>query len=230
MNQLSETSQVQQHALPDEWVERIFVRMENFYLSLWKDRFGTIPRDRVKQAWAEELAGYTAIEIKRGLDTCKTNKFPPTLPEFLSYCRPPTDTKAEWAEACEQMRIRLQGNGADKWSRHEVYWAAVAIGQYDLNAHAWEQIKTRWGNAIADAKHDEIPAYRAQLPAPGQQSISREDAKARAAELGVIVKSGPGQYKQWAVKILDRVKGGEKVNYRAEQLERECLEEAGIAT
>ena len=85
---LNTTSPDSVPALPEEWIERIFQRMENFYLSLWKDRFGEIPRERVKRPWAEELAGYSAAEIKRGLDVCRTLKFPPTLPEFLSACRP----------------------------------------------------------------------------------------------------------------------------------------------
>lgn len=229
MNQLSAISQEPPPALADEWVERIFQRMENFYLSLWKDRFGTIPRDRVKQAWAEELAGYTAIEIKRGLDTCKTNKFPPSLPEFLNACRPQADTKSDWAEACEQMRIRLQGHGADVWSRPQVYWAAVLIGWHDLNLTPWEQIKQRWANALEKSRSDPIPEYLAQLPAPGQQSISREEAAKRVAELGVIVKRGVGPYKQWAVKIMDRVKRKESVPFAAEKLARECLAESGVA-
>lgn len=161
-------------ALPETWVERIFQRMENYYLGKWIDGFGGIPRERVKQAWAEELADFTAEELKRGLDACKTKIWPPTLPEFMTLCRPPVDTKAEWAEACEQMRIRHQGHGEDKWSRPEVYWAAVKIGQYDLNQFTWEQMRARWERALDEAKSDPIPEYLAALPTPGHYTTPEE--------------------------------------------------------
>ena len=202
--------------------------MENFYLSLWKDRFGDIPRERVKRAWAEELAGYSAAEIKRGLDTCRTMKFPPTLPEFLTACRPVMDARTEWAEACEQMRIRLEGKGGDVWSRPGVYWAAVAIGWYDLNSTAWEQIKTRWANALANAKPDAIPEYRAALPAPGKQAVTREEAGDRVSELRNMVggASLPGTTKAgtaWAHSLMAREAAGEQVDAIAAQFWREAL-------
>lgn len=174
-------------ALPDEWAERIFQRLENFYMAKWVDSFGSIPRERVKQAWAEELAGYSSTEIKRGLDACRTKPWPPTLPEFLVMCRPVLDAKTEWAEACEQMRIRLQGQGGDTWTRPEVYWAAVSIGWYDLNSTAWEQIRTRWTNALTHANPHPIPEYLAALPAPGKHSMSREEADKCLANLRAMV-------------------------------------------
>lgn len=177
-------------ALPDEWAERIFQRLENFYLVKWVDSFGSIPRERVKQAWAEELAGYSAQEIKRGLDACKTKPWPPTLPEFLVMCRPVMDAKTEWAEACEQMRIRLDGKGGDVWTRPQVYWAAVKIGWYDLNNTAWEMIRARWVSALESAKADPIPEYRAALPAPGKHTMSREEAEATLAKLKAMVSTG----------------------------------------
>ena len=216
--------------LPDGWIEYIFNWMEKRYLNKWRDGLGSIPRQEMKDAWAEDLSDCTGEQLKIGLETCKLKSkvFPPTSLEFLDYCRPQSDTKSEWAEACEQMRIRLQGHGADVWSRPQVYWAAVAIGWYDLNLLTWEQIKTRWDKALTAAKADAIPEYLAQLPAPGQQSISKEEATKRVKELGVIVKKA-GEHKKWAVKILDRVSIGETVHYQAEKLAVECLNESGIA-
>lgn len=170
------TSQRNQPALPDEWIERIFQRMENFYLNLWTDRFNGIPRERVKRAWADELGGFTAPEIKAGLERCRSMKFPPSLPEFLLACRPQANPQTEWLEAIDQMRIRLQGTGMDKWSRPAVYWAAVAIGWHDLNEAPWDRIKTRWQAAIENARHDVIPEYRLALPEPGQATTTREAA------------------------------------------------------
>lgn len=216
--------------LPDEWIEYIFVWMEKRYLNKWRDSFGAIPREEMKGAWAEDLVECSGNDLRNGLSVCKqkSKTFPPTSLEFLDYCRPQADTKSDWAEACEQMRIRLQGHGADIWSRPQVYWAAVAIGWHDLNLTPWEQIKQRWANALGKARSDPIPEYLAQLPAPGQQSISREEATKRVKELGVIVKRDVGEYKQWAVKIMDRVKRKESVPFAAEKLARECLAESGV--
>lgn len=215
-------------SIPEEWIERIFQRMENYYMSLWKDRFGSIPRERVKQAWAEELADYSAIEIKRGLDTCKTMKFPPTLPEFLTSCRPVIDAKTEWAEACEQMRIRLEGRGADVWSRPHVYWAAVSIGWYDLNSTSWDQIRTRWVNALTNAKEESIPEYCAALPSPGKQVVTRTEAADRMGELLNMVGNVilPGTTKagtKWAYTLMEREANGESLNIIASKYWREAL-------
>jgi hypothetical protein len=139
------------------WVERLFERFASMYgakfLDLWRD----MDIARVKDAWAEELAGLTVDEIKTGLAAMKTKPWPPTLPEFIVLCRPPRDARADWAEAVEQMRVRLKGQGGDRWSRPQVYWAAVAIGLHDLNQHTWEQIRARWENALASAKTDAVP-------------------------------------------------------------------------
>jgi len=227
MTALSATSQQTVPALPDVWAERIFQRLENFYMAKWVDSFGSIPRERVKQAWAKELAGYEATEIKRGLDACRTKPWPPTLPEFLVMCRPVLDAKTEWAEACEQMRIRLEGNGADVWSRSGVYWAAVSIGWYDLNSTAWEQIKTRWTNALMNAKANPIPEYMAALPAPGKATVTKADAVDRMAEIKTAIAAAlPGTTKagtQWAYRLMEREAAGEQVDSLAVISWREAL-------
>lgn len=226
MNELTNaTSPNTVPALPDEWAERLFQRLENFYGAKWVDSLGGISRERVKQAWAEELAEYSGIEIKRGLDACKSRQWPPTLPEFLMACRPVLDAKTEWAEACEQMRIRLEGNGQDRWTRPQVYWAAVSIGAFDLNNTSWDQISARWKAAVATAKTDPIPEYRAALPAPGRHSVTREEAKDRMAEIRDAV-AAVGTTKagtKWAFALMEREANGESITHVAAQSWREVL-------
>ena len=77
-------------ALPDEWSERIFMRMENFYGAKWVNSLGGIERERVREAWGEELFGFSANEISRGIEACRSLSWPPTLPEFMMLCRPAT--------------------------------------------------------------------------------------------------------------------------------------------
>lgn len=214
--------------IPDSWVERLFTRLATMYGNKFLDMWKGINLQAVKTAWGEDLAGYSGDELKRGIDWCKSQTWPPTLPEFMTACRPVADARTEWAEACEQMRIRLQGKGADHWSRQQVYWAAVAIGWYDLNSTAWEQIRTRWGNALANAKTDAIPEYLAALPSPGQQSVTREEAADRMSEIRNMVSavSLPGTTKastKWAVRLMEREAAGEALHHIAETSWREVL-------
>jgi len=221
MDETSATSAGNVPALPERWAEKIFRRMENFYGAKWHDSLGGIARERVKQAWGEELAGYAPDEIARGLDGCRGRVWPPTLPEFLLLCRPGVDAKADWAEAREQMALRLRGQGGDAWSRPQVYWAAVAIGNYDLQLHGWEAIRTRWERALAAARGEAMPTYsapQAALPKPGEQCVPRDVARQRSSQLArqVAERAALAPGNAWAVALLRREAAGEQVEMVAE--------------
>lgn len=234
MNELANTtSAASVPALPERWAEKIFRRMENYYGAKWTDSLGGIPRERVRQAWGEELAGYAPDEIARGLDGCRNRVWPPTLPEFLMLCRPLPDARADFAEAREQMALRMRGEGADRWSRPQVYWAAVAIGNYDLQTFGWEPLRHRWENALAGAKSDPVPEWKAPLRAlskPGEQTVTRADARGRISSVaaGLLLKKGhardaaePG--KAWAMELLRREAAGEYVAFVAQGAWRPAL-------
>lgn len=228
MSEASETSPGSVPALPERWTEKIFRRMENFYGAKWRDSLGGIPRDRVRQAWGEELAGYTPDEITRGLDGCRGRVWPPTLPEFLLLCRPLADARADWLEAREQMALRLRGQGGDVWSRPQVYWAAVAIGNYDLQTHGWEAMRPRWERALAAAGGDPVPAYsapQAALPKPGEACVTREVARQRSTLLArqVAERAAATPGNAWAVALLRREAAGEQVELVAEGAWRQVL-------
>lgn len=222
MNQLANATSP---ALPSEWIDRLWQRFLLMYGNKFADMWRDLDPNAVKQAWAEDLAGYTGEEIRRGLEWCKSQSWPPTLPEFMTACRPVLDVKSEWAEACDQMRIRLEGKGEDRWTRPQVYWAAVSIGAFDLNNTSWDQISARWKAAIATAKADPIPEYRAALPAPGRQVVTREEAKDRMAEIRQAVaqvgttKAGT----KWAYALMEREANGESLVHIAAQSWREVL-------
>ena len=147
-----------------------------------------------------------------GLNACRSRTWPPTLPEFLLLCRPLNDPRADWTEACEQMALRLRGGG-DVWSRPQVYWAAVAIGAHDLHTLAYDQAKARWQRALDNARGDAIPALAAALPAPGAQSVPRDEARRRSSELaGKVASIGAKPAgKQWAIDLLQREASGQPV-------------------
>lgn len=203
--------------------------MSSYYGARFADAWRGIDPVAMKRCWAEELAGYSADEIAAGVRAMKSRDWPPTLPEFLKLCRPPTDPRAEWAEAVEQMRVRLRGQGEDRWSRPQVYWAAVSIGAYDLNALSWDQIRGRWEKALASAKDDPIPEYRAQLPAPGRETITREEAANRIVDIrsrlgnAVALPGTTPAGTAWAVALMKREAGGEVLEAASRAAWREVL-------
>lgn len=209
--------------LPAQWIERLFARLHgrfgNPFFAKWQS--GQTSADgldtgveNAKRVWAEELAGYTPEELKTGISA--RYGFPPSLDEFKAACRPPSDSRADWAEACEQMRIRLKGHGGDTWSRPQVYWAAVSIGQFDLNQLSWEQIRARWEKALTEAKTEPIPEYRAALPQPGQATTSREEASKRLRDIsektGISIKAGGAGNTAWALRLAEREASGESLS------------------
>lgn len=115
------TSLANPSALPESWIERLFLRFSAMYGSKFADLWRGCDLASVKALWAEELAGYAADEIKRGIDCCKTRDWPPTLPEFLKLCRPPVDFERSFFEAAKQ--IGLRDSGTDEWSHPAIYWA-----------------------------------------------------------------------------------------------------------
>lgn len=211
------------------WVERIFERLTMRYGAKFADQWRDIDATALWQAWAEDLAGYTGPEIGRGMDACKARAWPPTLPEFMLLCRPLANAQGEWAEAREQMARRLRGASGDAWSRPQVYWAAVAVGNYDLQTWGWEQMRPRWENALALAKTDPVPAFVAPdrcLPAPGAQTVTRDDALRRTgaalARFGAT-KVLPEPGKGWALALLRREASGEYVAFVAQGAWRSAL-------
>lgn len=168
-------------ALPDAWIEKLFNLMEDRYGSLWADRYGAFPRDRVKRTWGSDLADMSRDELARGAEACRDRRYPPTLPEFRALCRKEMDFESAFCEAIEQLRQREHGN--DKWSHPAIYWAAVSIGSFDMRNATWGGIKARWTATLqAELEKREwpdVPLPMVALPAPGKTSVSPEEAKRR---------------------------------------------------
>lgn len=218
-------------ALPEWAGEEIFRFLEDRYGAKFIDSLGGLPRERVMLAWREELIGYTPREIKRGLHACRSRVWPPTCMEFLLLCRPVADAKGEWVEAREQMAIRMRGQGGDRWSRAQVYWAAAAIGGYDLQTLGWETVRARWEYALSNAKSDPVPDFvapQAALPTPGQETVTRDEARKRIAQLAATRTSTPRaappeSNKDWAVGLMRREASGEGVAFLGRRVWREVL-------
>ena len=88
MSQNLPTSPANPSALPNAWIDRLFMRFSGMYGKHWADLWQGIPMEQIKAVWAEDLAGCSADQIRHALDHCKTHlKFPPTCPEFVGLCR-----------------------------------------------------------------------------------------------------------------------------------------------
>jgi hypothetical protein len=157
------------------------------FTDLWR---GVTPGE-MKAVWSMALSGYTSDEIQRGLKVCMTHIWPPTLPEFLMWCRPPMDYEVAFVEAVNQMRNR--DDGSDTWSQPAIYWAAVEFGAWDLRQATWDRVKARWTRILEEqlAKSDlpPVPQRMDALPAPGKAMVSvekvREQLDALRLRMGV---------------------------------------------
>ncbi|CAK0749842.1 hypothetical protein CCP3SC15_1630007 [Gammaproteobacteria bacterium] len=167
--------------LPDAWIERLFSRLTAFYGARFADMWRGVNSDEFRKVWAQELGGYTAEEIYRGIQACRTRDWPPTLPEFLKLCRPPIDLEAAYHEAIRQLARRETGD--DQWSHPAIFWASAQIGTVDMRLSNWGSIKQRWisvlNSEIDKGRWDEIPKRINSLPPPGKLSVSPEEAKKR---------------------------------------------------
>lgn len=220
------TSQANPSALPESWVERLFLRFSSMYGSKFADLWRGCDLASVKGLWAEELAGFSADEIKCGIDCCKTRDWPPTLPEFLKLCRPPVDFERAFIEAVKQ--ISLRDSGRDEWSHPAIYWAAVEIGAFDLRNSSWSGIGKRWTAALsaqlAKGSWHPVPQRAAALPAPAdifpdQERIAQVTRDAVALTTPTTEQDPLG----WAKDVQRQIEDGGAVPYLLAQMSMEAL-------
>lgn len=190
-------------------MDHLFNRLDGLYPNRWRASFSN---DQAvlnwRESWSEAFDDerITPRDVSAGIKTCrKTYDWPPSLPEFLKACRPPIDY--------ERLYIGASNAVTDgRWQSKLAYWSAQSVGVFEVRNEPYKRMESRWKKAVDELLEDgelpEIPPRREALPAPGRQSISREDASKRAAGLGVSV--GSKDPKKWARKII-----GHHENYPA---------------
>lgn len=168
--------------LPASWVEKIFDRMQGMYGSMWLDRWRTgelievsgrsVDRGllNAKKTWAEELGGFAdkADCIGKALDACKSNKFPPTLPEFLALCREsairagnsaPQISYTPTAEDLQRQREAAQKVAETAQKKTHAYdpmrWCRKPGSQIAMD-HIVEEARTRGNPVLAGVLHELI--------------------------------------------------------------------------
>ncbi|MYM89697.1 hypothetical protein GTP91_21270 [Rugamonas sp. FT82W] len=175
-------------------MERLFAQFELLYGSRLADLWRGTDVRGVKETWRSNLAGLSVGEVKRGLAACLAKPWPPTLPEFLQLCRPPTDAESMFAEAQCQVSRRVFGD--DLWPCKALYWAAVEFTFADLRALSWQNARARWTRILAAKlahEHElaDVPRPVPALPAPGQALTDVRTARARLQDIKALLKSTP---------------------------------------
>ncbi len=131
----------QRPALPDDWINSLFDRLEAAYGSRWQNMWGNSSLQNVKDLWAEKLAGFfdNPKAIGYALNALDEHPFPPTLPEFLALCRkaPRPELQALPAPAANPEKVKEFSNDAVKVTtvcKDMHGWAKRPKSQIALNA------------------------------------------------------------------------------------------------
>lgn len=118
------------YKVPVEWVDRIFVRLNEIYGDRFIDKFGKPEIYELERTrWQSALIGCTAEEIKRVIEYCRTGfiKDAPNAIEFFHWCKghkitppkPHTVNAAPKSEIAKQymdlIREKLNGRAKSNW-------------------------------------------------------------------------------------------------------------------
>ena len=144
---------------------------------------GDRAEEAMRAVWAEQLAGYTVGEIKRGLREVATRRFPPTLGEFAQWCRPCLDPEAAWMEAEFCLRQREEGKVGD-WTHPAVFRAASTMGN-DVRSGDFQRHRARWTAAL---KRELAAGWGDGVPPPVQRIAHTEGKPVPAPEATLALK------------------------------------------
>jgi hypothetical protein len=229
---LASSSDAPPAALPVEWVERLFRRLGAIFGAKLADSFAGIPLADVKGEWGEALADYRAEEIRRGIEECRTRKWPPMLGEFLLLCRPALDPEQAWHEASDGLRARDRGE-AGTWSHPAVWRAATGLssevrnGPFQTHRGIWThrlkvELRAGWGEGV--------PPPRAMLPPPPSVPADPERVKAEVAKLKADTPKTEPERWAWAQRIVEAHRAGQLTTATILRMALEVLERHGAHT
>jgi len=213
-----------QGALPANWIDALLTKFEVYYGDKFHRQWANVPRDAMRKQWAIDLGQLSRDELSAGVEALKYAEWPPTLPEFIALCKPPFDYAAALYEAIEQ--IQRRDSGQDKWSRPEIYWAAIQIGRFDLLNVPQELMLKRFTaalkQAIAEGRSDPVPPRAPALPAPGKAVADKGRVEAELAKIKALQNRGPTNL-DWAHRIIARKDAGEKLAYMTVKMAESAL-------
>ena len=207
-------------------IDHLFNRLDGLYPRSFKSQFAD--ENSIKnwqEAWIVEFeqAGLTPADVRNGIARLATlyPDWPPTCGQFLVACKPPINVDAALYEAMDQIRKRQ--TASDVWSNPKIFWAAVAVGEFDMLNQPFSALRTRFAAALAVASDKEIPPRLIALPAVGKTKTDAETGKKLASNLLKSMRDCKPLNFQWAQKIIERAERGEHVNICTMNFAREAL-------
>ena len=209
-------------ALPEHWIDSLLMKFEVYYGEKFHRQWANVPRDAMRKQWAIDLGQLKPEELRAGVEALKRAEWPPTLPEFIALCCPPMNVDAALYEAVEQIRKRREGK--DVWSKPEIYWAAIKIGEFDLLNVPHGQLVKRFRDALEEVSKgpvDPVPPRLDALPAPGKAVASREKVEQEIAKVRATKKHDGSR--DWAKRIVQRAEKGEKIPYMVLKMAQTAL-------
>lgn len=76
-----------QDAAPRHWVAALFEKMTRMWGNTFLDKWRDVDLEGVMQEWGKGLRKLSSAELKAGVDSLITLKYPPNLPEFYGLCK-----------------------------------------------------------------------------------------------------------------------------------------------
>lgn len=89
---------------------RLISKMRINYGKKFADQWAGVDVEELKQAMVEAYQGLTVEDFARGVNRMKHEQWPPTIPEFRSWCEPKTD---DWLGSHEAWAIAEKSIGFD---------------------------------------------------------------------------------------------------------------------
>lgn len=93
-----------------EDAQRLINKMRINYGKKFIDQWAGVHEDELKQAMVEAYQGLSMEDFARGVNRMKHEQWPPTIPEFRSWCEPKTD---DWLGSHEAWAIAEKSIGFD---------------------------------------------------------------------------------------------------------------------
>lgn len=93
-----------------EDAQRLINKMRINYGKKFIDQWAGVHEDELKQAMVDAYQGLTVEDFARGVNRMKQEQWPPTIPEFRSWCEPQTD---DWLGSHEAWAIAEKSIGFD---------------------------------------------------------------------------------------------------------------------
>jgi len=128
------------------WVEKLFANMSLLYGNRMEKMWSGIGKGQLMVFWHMKLEDLTEEEFSRGVKALDRQEHPPSLPQFMSLCRPEVNAVAAYYEAVKGLQERRLGRKGE-WSHPAIFWAASQMA-FDLLNQTQTQVEKRWKEVL----------------------------------------------------------------------------------